>query len=129
MKMLDPPRFAASSTRSTCSGGSTCQGYCKITGAEPTTLIPASRMRRQSAIASAVRMSPIAQYTAQSGWVASSASRSFVAVTPVVMSSPASSPASLPTFSPADTHTPVSSHSGSVSRPASASLPTLPVPR
>src|ERR1700730_146892 len=57
----------------------------------------------------------------------SAASRSSVATMPVRMSSPANSPASLPTFSGVDTYSPVSSSCGLVSMPASANRPTFPV--
>ena len=40
---------------------SAATGYCSTTGAEPTTLMPAARMRRTSSIASGVRLSPMAQ--------------------------------------------------------------------
>src|SRR5246127_4037435 len=60
------------------------------------------------------------------------ASRSPTAATPVTVPgsrpTPHSSPASLPTFSGVDTHTPVSSNWGLVISSASASPPTLPVP-
>jgi len=51
----------------------------------------------------------MAQYTTQSGLAASTASRSLVAVVPVAMAKPASSPASLPTLASDDTQTPVRS--------------------
>ena len=63
--------------------GMTPHGYWNTPGDVPTTLTPAVRMRRTSVTASGIRLSPIAQYTAQSGSVASSASRSLVAAMPV----------------------------------------------
>src|SRR5882757_10490612 len=56
------------------------------------------------------------------------ASRSLVAVMPVEISRPASSPASLPALESKDTHTAVSSNRGSIMRWARAWMPTLPVP-
>src|SRR3984893_11776321 len=106
----------------------TPHGYISNPGVEPTTLLPEARMRMQSPIASGRRVSPIAQYTTQSGFVASTASRSATAVTPVDTSTPASVPASLPTFSGDDTHSPVSSNAGLLTSSVSARRPTLPVP-
>jgi hypothetical protein len=95
-------------------------------------LIPAARMRMMSAIASGSRVSPMAQYTTHSGLVARTASRSPTAAMPVTVPAsrptPHSSPASLPTFSGVDTHTPVSSNCGLVISSAKASPPTFPVP-
>lgn len=93
--------------------GITPQGYCSSPGDDPTTLMPAARMRMTSAIASGSRVSAIAQYTTHSGLAAMTASRSPTAATPVTTPAssptPHSSPASLPTFSGVETHTPVSS--------------------
>src|SRR3954447_9752059 len=63
----------------------------------------------------------------QSGLLAINASASVVAATPRSRSRPASLPASWPSFSGLDTHTPVSSSSGRASMPAIACRPTLPV--
>jgi len=75
--------------------GTTCQGYWSTPGAEPTTLIPVDRIFRISAIASGKRTSPIAQYTTHSGAVASTASISPVAATPILVDNLANSPAFL----------------------------------
>ena len=83
-------------------------GYCGDTGEVPTTLMPRSAILYTSAIACGIRLSPIAQYTAQSGLVASTASRSVVARIPDHIQ-PGQPPASLPTFSSAETTSPVSS--------------------
>src|ERR1700755_1472183 len=56
------------------------------------------------------------------------ASRSLVALMPVEISRPASSPASLPALESEDTHTAVSSNRGSLMSWARAWMPTLPVP-
>ena len=128
MKRLELPCCAASSMGAMYLSGMTPHGYWKTPGDVPTTLTPAVRMRRTSVTASGIRLSPIAQYTAQSGSVASRASRSLVAAMPVEASSPASSPASLPTLASEDTQTPVSSNRGSLIRWLSAIRPTLPVP-
>src|SRR6185437_14480626 len=127
MNRLELPCCAASSTRCMYLSGITPQGYCNSPGDEPTTLIPAARMRMTSAIASGRRVSPIAQYTMQSGPAAIRASRLSTAAMPVDTSSPASSPASLPTFSGVETHSPVSSNCGLVISSISASRPTFPV--
>ncbi len=95
MKTVESPSRAASSMRSMYLSGITAHGYCNTPSPDPTTSIPAARILRTSAIASGSRVSPIAQYTMQSGLAAMIASRSLVAATPVFTSSPASSPASL----------------------------------
>src|SRR6201996_9244913 len=128
MKRLELPCCAASSTRAMYFSGITPHGYCNIPGDDPTTLMPVARMRMTSFIASGRRVSPIAQYTTHSGPVASTASRSLTAVMPVDTSTPASAPASLPTFFGDETHTPVSSNCGLVMSSVSARRPTFPVP-
>lgn len=133
LKMLESPCRAASSTRAMYLSGSTPHGYCSGPGDDPTTLTPAARMRMTSAAASGNRVSPIAQWTTHSGPVASTASRSDIAVTPVTTSSssatPHSTPASLPTFSGDETHSPVDSNCGLViDQFGRAGRPTFPVP-
>ena len=83
--------------------GSSGAGYCSITGLEETTLMPAARKRSRSCRASKMRSSAMAVCTMQSGSSARRASTSFVAATPKVLTSPASSPASWPTLSGFDT--------------------------
>ena len=128
MKILELPCRAASSTRAMYFSGITPHGYCNIPGDDPTTLMPAARMRMTSFIASGRRVSPIAQYTTHAGRVASTASRSLTAAMPVDTSTPASAPASLPTFSGDETHTPVSSNRESETSWVNANRPTFPVP-
>ena len=128
MNSVELPSRAASSTRSMYMSGITFHGYCNTPSPDPTTSMPAARMRMTSAIASGSRVSPIAQYTMQSGLAAMIASRSLVAATPVVTSSPASSPASLPTLASDDTQTPVRSKRASFTSCFSARPPQLPVP-
>ena len=89
--------------------------------------MPRSTISVRSAIASKMRSSTIAVCTMQSGSRAKSASLSSVAATPSSRPRPASSPASLPTFSGLDTQTPTSSRSGRASMPAIACRPTVPV--
>ena len=61
MKRLELPCRAASSTRAMYFSGITPHGYCSSPGDDPTTLMPAARMRMTSAIASGSRVSPMAQ--------------------------------------------------------------------
>src|SRR6201994_318318 len=63
-----------------------------------------------------------------SGRVAITASRSLTAAMPVATSTPASAPASLPTFSGVETHNPVNSNWGLVTSSVNARRPTFPVP-
>ena len=88
MKRLELPCCAACSMGAMYLSGMTPHGYWNTPGDVPTTLTPADRMRRTSVTASGIRLSPIAQYTAQSGLVASRASRSLVAMMPVEVVEP-----------------------------------------
>src|SRR5829696_1639983 len=122
-----PASSAAWRTPADISSGTTPSGYCRNTGLDDTTLTPARSRRSRSVSASKMRLSAMAVCTTQSGSSASSASASLVATTPRSRSSPASLPASTPTLSGFDTHTPTSSRSGRASMPAIACRPTLPV--
>ena len=70
--LRSPPRSAGAAI------GSSGSGYCRNTGLEDTTLMPAARKRSRSARASKMRSSAMAVCTMQSGSRASSASTSLV---------------------------------------------------
>src|SRR5579863_1796603 len=123
-----PAPVAALRRGSVISAGTTPSGYCRNTGPLDTTLAPARRILSRSARASGRRWSAMAVCTTQSGASANRASTSSVAATPRLRPRPARSPASRPTLSGFDTHTPTSSRSGRASMPARAWRPTLPVP-
>ena len=76
---------------------------------------------------SKTRSSAIAVCRIASGFSAISASRSVVALTPSSRPRSARIPASLPSFSGLDTHTPTSSMRGCASIPAMAWRPMVPV--
>ena len=127
-KMETPPSLAASTVGVIIPSSTTPKGYCRKTGPDETTLMPALSMPLH--VAERLEQPVVGHGTcgrSTSGFRAKMASTSLVAATPSVRSRPASSPASLPTLSGFDTHTPTSSRSGRASIPAMTWRPTLPV--